>query len=106
MNFKNLKLKLAASKKRFKKEGKNIDPNIYWKSVVFMGFVLSVSFFLFGLYFSDKIKKESSIIPDTSMSTKISDKERLQKVLEYFAEKEIKSQQILLSPAPVIDPSI
>ena len=33
-------------------------------------------------------------------------KESIEKVLEYFSEREKKSNQILNSPSPVVDPSL
>jgi hypothetical protein len=106
MNLKNLKLKIFKHKKTFKKDDSNIDPNVYWKIIVFTFFILSGLAFAFGLYFLNKLEKEFLVDQNSSSSLETDNQERMQGVLEYFSERENKSKTIINSPSPVIDPSL
>ena len=106
INLKNLKLKFSKNQKIFKKDESNIDPNVYWKIIVFTFFILSGLAFAFGLYFLNKLEKEFSVNQNSSSALETDNQERMQGVLEYFSERENKSKQIINSPSPVIDPSL
>jgi hypothetical protein len=102
MNFKFLKIK-----KSFKKESFAIDPNLYWRFVSVIAIVSTI--FLFGVGFSafkDLNKESPTDTSTTQEEKKLSKKERIDEILEYFEAREIKSQEIISSPSEVIDPSL
>ena len=71
-----------------------------------MTFVLILASCAFGLYLFMKISNES-VAPVINVGKQDTiKKERLNKVLEYFSEREKKSIEILNSPSPIIDPSL
>lgn len=101
MNFNFLK-----KKKKFEKGGLGIKPDLYWRYILYMTFILIFLSCAFGLYFFIKTNEEP-IIPTISTNRQNTiKKERFDKVLEYFSEREKKSLQILNSPSPIIDPSL
>jgi hypothetical protein len=101
-----MNLKFLKKKKKFRKGGLGIKPDLYWEYLLFMTFLLAFFFCAFGLYLFIKINKESvSSIVNTN-EQEIIKKERLNKVLSSFKEREKKSIEILNSPSPIIDPSL
>ena len=102
------KLDFLKKKKNFKKkDNPAIDPNVYWRVMLFLVlFIVLVSLGL-GFYLVKEVNKE----PETplsyqSLDGKISKKGRIDAVLEYYANKEKKSDEIKSSTEPIIDPSI
>jgi len=93
-------------KKKFRKGGMGIKPDFYWKYILYITFTLIVIFCAFGLYLFLEINDKSTVpVVDISEQNVIK-KERFEKVLEYFKEREKKSAEILNSPSPIIDPSL
>ncbi len=109
LHTKNIMMKFFKREKKFKKENESLwlKINVYWRlAVLFMFVVISLSSF-FGYYFFIQISKEPMLpIPKTSGKTETIKKERIDKVLEYFSTRAQKSNQIINSPAPLIDPSL
>ncbi|MFA6586001.1 MAG: hypothetical protein WCS86_02460 [Candidatus Paceibacterota bacterium] len=102
----NFNLKFLKKKKKFRKGGSGIKPDLYWRYILCMTFALVLIFCIFGFYFFMEINKESvSLFPGVSGKETIK-KERIDKVLEYFKEREKKSVEIINSPALIIDPSL
>ncbi len=101
-----MKIKFLQKKKSFKKGDSGIKPDLYWKYILLTTFILILLSCAFGLYLFIKVDKETTP-PEIGLSGQETiKKERLDKVLEYFSEREKKSAQILNSPSPVIDPSL
>lgn len=102
-------LKLFKIKKNFAKRRGGLWTNInfYWKlAVTFMFIVFAVSFFfgyrLFLIHSADAdLSSEGG-----NGQIKTIKKERIDKVLQYFSDKEKKSNEILNSPSPLSDPSL
>jgi hypothetical protein len=96
-----------------KKEKKFVDKKVlhnasfYWiifLYIIFAAFILSL---LFGYYLFTQINKEMSISLDKdNNASSVVSKDRIGKVLDYFREREKKSDNIISSPSPVIDPSL
>lgn len=99
-------IKFLKPKKVFKKGGIHINPNIYWGVCVCVGLVIVIASIIFGFYLFKATNKEL-IVATSNENTQVQiiNKEKIDKVLEYFAEREKKSSQILTSPATVVDPS-
>ncbi|MFA5792070.1 MAG: hypothetical protein WC884_03480 [Candidatus Paceibacterota bacterium] len=102
-----MKIEIFKIKKKFKKGGFHINPNIGWKFILFLVFFMIIISIIFGFYLFYKTNEEF-VIPSTGIKVqdKIVKKERLEKVLEYFFEREKKSAVILNSPSSIVDPSL
>jgi anti-sigma-K factor RskA len=104
-----MKIKFFKREKNFKKDKKGLwlNINFYWKLAVCFMFVAVVAVAFFGYSLFVKINKELvvSAKADGNQVQAIK-KERIDKVLEYFNLRKQKSDQILVSPAPVVDPSL
>lgn len=101
-----MNLDFLKKKKKFKKGGIGVKPDLYWKYILFMTFFLILVSCAFGLYLFLKINSESAIFVTDTQGQDTIKKERINKVLEYFSEREKKSTEILNSPSPIIDPSL
>jgi hypothetical protein len=100
-------IKFFKLKKNFKKKDYQINSNIYWKIILNTVFILIIISFIYGFSVFMKVNKE--YIPfnvNTNEQIEKDRKTRIDKVLEYFSEREKKSEIILNSPSPVVDPSI
>jgi len=101
-----MNLDFLKKKKKFRKGGIGIKPDLYWRYILYMTFSLIVIFCVFGLYLFWEINNESITPAVDTLEQDTVKKERIDKVLEYFLEREEKSVEILNSPSPIIDPSL
>lgn len=102
-----MKIEIFKNKKKFKKGGFHTNPNIGWELVLGVAAVLTIASISFGVYlFIETNKKFTTPDTDGSSEVKIVKKDRIEKVLEYFSLREQRSAAILISPSPIIDPSI
>ncbi|MBP9715137.1 MAG: hypothetical protein KBD52_01445 [Candidatus Pacebacteria bacterium] len=102
-----MKIKFPKIKKVFKKQDFTIYPGFYWKILLAASFVLISISFLFSLLVFLKINKETIVSPEElDLQTQTVKHERIDNVLKYFKEREKKTNEILNSPAIVIDPSL
>ncbi|MEI6581050.1 MAG: hypothetical protein WCO07_02660 [bacterium] len=94
-------------KKNFTKKEYQVNFDIYWKVIIFVFFIIIISSFFYGFSFFVEINKDfvSSNIT-TNVQVEQNRKVRLDKILEYFKEREKKSEKIINSSSPVVDPSI
>ncbi len=102
-----MQIKFFKREKHFKKKSGEINLDLYWSFIFFMGFFLTLVAFAFGLYLFREINKEL-VLPVGGISSQFQTvkKERIEKALEYFSLRKQKSNQIINSPAPVVDPSL
>ncbi len=102
-----IKIDFLKKKKVFKKNNIQPDPNIYWMGVFYMSLALIFLAFIFGFYLFVKINREESPLPfdGDERLMKIS-KDRIERSLQVFREREDASNTIINSPAPVVDPSL
>ncbi len=104
-----MEIKFFKKEKSFKKDKENLWLNIdiYWAIALYLMFVVFFISLFFGYNLYTQINKEPILSEDIDASgIKTIKKERIDKLLEYFSKRDIKSQQIINSPAPVIDPSL
>jgi flagellar basal body-associated protein FliL len=101
-----MKIEFFKKKDDFKKKTFVINPNFYWKIVVLIAVILVIFSFVFGYYFFVQINQEF-VLPDTNTGGQVGkvNKDRIEKVLNYFSDREQTSKEILNSPVPVVDPS-
>lgn len=102
-----MKINLFKKENSFKRKNFQFNPNFYWKIVVGFALLMIIFSFFFGSNLFNQINQEP-ILAATNNSGQVPmvDQNRIEKVLNYFSEREKKSTEILNSPAPVVDPSL
>ena len=101
-----MRLKFFKREKKLKKGGFHTNPDISWEIVLYLAFALIVASFVFGFFLLKEIGKEPGASELSGRGqAKIIEKERIDRALDYFAEREKKSVEILNSPSPIVDPS-
>ncbi len=101
-----MQIKFFKIKKSFKKHDLAFSSDFYWQLIVFIAVILILTSFAFGYYLFVQVDKETVISVDDTSGQPVIKKERLDKVLKYFSLREKKSNEILNSPSPVVDPSL
>jgi len=101
-----MNIKIFKFKKNFRKGGLHTNQDIYWNILQALAFLFVVSSFVLGFYLFRIMDREFSLSPeDAGGQSQAISKERINNVLNYFVEKEIKSKSIINSPALIVDPS-
>ena len=102
-----MKIKIPKIKKSFKKGSSVININFYWDMILLIAFCVILFAFIFGFLVFRRVNTEIGFSAEnTGKEIRTFKKERLDQVLEYFAEREAKSKAILFSPSPIVDPSL
>ena len=102
-----MKIKIFKFKKSFRKGGLHTNPDVYWNILQGMALLVVIWSAFFGFSLFSKINKEFTLSGgDAGNQTGTTSRERIDKVLEYFSDRKNKSDGILNSPSPVIDPSL
>jgi hypothetical protein len=102
-----MKIKLFKKGNDFKKKDFAFNPNLYWKFVVGGVFVMILLSFFFGYRLFMQINQEFVLsVTNNGGQVPLINKDRIDKVLNYFSEREKRSALILNSPIPVVDPSL
>lgn len=100
-------IKFLKIKKNYKKDDFKINPSIYWKGIIFFSFLAIVASSVFAYNLFIEVTKEDTLnVKENMLKVGNKEKEKIRDVLEYFAEREKKSIEILNSKTSVIDPSI
>lgn len=102
-----MEIKIFKKERSFKKRNSELNPQLYWNLLVYLTLGSVLISALLGYRLFKEINRELPVSPqfDHSKSDLIK-KERINKVLLYFSEREEKSNEIRNSPAPIIDPSL
>ena len=102
-----MKINIFKKRNNFKKKSSNPSASFYWKIALFFMFLVILAFFIFGFYVFNQTNNESALpaVKDNGQ-VPVVNKSRIINVLDFFFEREQKSNQILISPAPVVDPSL
>jgi hypothetical protein len=102
-----MKINFFKKENNFKKKEFAFKPNLYWKFTLLGTLIIMILSFFFGYYLFEQINREF-VLPTATDNGQIPtiNTDRIEKVLNIFSEREIKSNQILNSPAPVVDPSL
>jgi len=101
-----MNLKFLKKKKKFKKGGLGIKPDLYWQYILLATFILIILASVFSLYIFWEVNNASILPASNTGEQEAIKKERIDKVLEYFQERGKKSLEIINSPSPIIDPSL
>jgi len=101
-NFFKLKLK-----KNYKKENFKIEPGVYWEIMIIFLFLLIIVSFVFAYNLFIQTNKEDVLtVQNNSQELGNKEESKIKDVLNYFAEREKKSTEILNSSSSVVDPSL
>ncbi|MDR3519721.1 MAG: hypothetical protein P4L63_02445 [Candidatus Pacebacteria bacterium] len=102
-----MKINIFKKKNNFKKRSSTPSANFYWKIAVLSTFIIILASFGFDYYVFVQRNKEVAL-PAAKDNGQIPtvNKNRIANVLNYFSEREQTSNQILITPAPVVDPSL
>jgi hypothetical protein len=99
-----MKIKIFKKEKNFKKKDFRLNPNLFWKLALFGALAIIIFSFFFGLSLFNRIN-DDSVVSGAGAQVPMISKDRLEKTLNYFSDREKKSEQIINSPSPVVDPS-
>ena len=102
-----MNIEFLKTKKIFQKKEYKVNVGVYWKAVLGVVFIIIVLSFFYGVNLFLDINKDP-IVSSASVSGQVEKnrKIRIDKILEYFSQKEKDSERILTSPSPVVDPSL
>jgi hypothetical protein len=102
-----MNLKFFKKEKSFKKESSRLNLVLYWKLAILFMLVTTLGSLFFGYYLFMQTNKDP-VVPVGVASGKVEtvSKDKIDKVLEYFTLRKQKSDQILATPAPFVDPSL
>jgi len=98
-------IKFLKKKKKFVKRNLEKKLDFFWKSILYITFILILISCAFGLNLFLETNKESMVVEDIG-GKEMMEKERINNVLDYFSEREKKSMKILNSSSFVVDPSL
>lgn len=101
-----MKINFFKKEKSFQKKSFLLNANLYWRIIVYGVFLSSLVFFFFSYNLFVDTNKEFVSSTDLNNQTDLVTKERIDKTLDYFSNREQKSNQILYSFSPVVDPSL
>ena len=101
-----ISIKIPKFKKGFKKGSAAINPNAYWNGILFVSAFLIALVFVAGFLLFRKVSQEPPLSVSSDRKAESIREEKINEALEYFKAREEKSQQIINSPAPIIDPSL
>ncbi len=91
------------------KPKKNISKKIdSWIVLLFVSTVLLVVIFVLSLLFFNKVSSDDyfKVTPEVTEGPEIISRDKLNKVLEYFAHREERTSEILSTPLSLPDPSV
>ena len=99
-------IKIFKKKKKFVKRNLEKKLNFYWKSILYVTFILIFIFCVFGFYLFIKTNKEL-VLPINNVNEQDAlKKESISIILDLFKDREKRSQEILNSSSPIVDPSL
>jgi len=102
-----MKINFLKKEKNFHKTNFDFNTNFYWRIVVFITFILVVAAFAFSYHLFVEINQDAGLsngnIEEQIQTVK---KDRIEKDLDFFNIRKQKSNEILNSPSPLVDPSI
>ncbi len=104
-----MKIKLFKKTNKFSHSSwTKLHPGLHWRIALYGFFTLVVASFAFGFYLFIKEDKaiNSLSFDDTKAAVDTVSRDRIQKVLNLFSEREKKSAEIISNPPTFSDPSI
>ncbi len=102
-----MKLKFPKRKKVIKKKNENIRPDFYWRIILNTAFVFAVLFVVFAYFSFIRITKSPAISEEeANLNNPSISRQRIDNALKYFENRREKSDYIISSPSPVVDPAL
>lgn len=102
-----MKINFFTKSNNFKKKDFNFNTSFYWKLALFGGFIIIILSFFFGYNLFVQINQETpSLDVNVGGQSPLVNKEKLDKILNIFLDKENRSLQIINSKALIVDPSL
>ncbi|MCM2338991.1 MAG: hypothetical protein NDI62_00850 [Burkholderiales bacterium] len=102
----NINIEFLKKKKKFTKGDSKLRPDLYWRYILLVTFVLITLSFVFGFFLFLDVTKDRDFSTISVNERDTLKKEKINSALLYFKERENKSNEILNSPSMVIDPSL
>ena len=101
-----MQIKFFKKENKLKKDNFQINPDLYWNITlgIFLLLIIAISFFGYTLF----NKVNSPFVyenPNPTVQVETVNKDRLDKVLNYFSDREKKSADILNGASVLVDPS-
>ena len=102
-----MKIEFFKKRRNFKKGGISSGPDFFWNILLLIALLIILTSFVLGFILFRQVNKEPILsLEDINEKSQTLDKEKLEKVLEYFSDRKNKSTDILNSPSPIVDPSL
>src|SRR3989344_1208774 len=98
-------LKFLKVKKKFRKGGTFIKLDLFWKYIVYTTLFLVIFALAFGFYIFFEINNKQASLRESIQADGAIKADRIDRVLEYFKQRQNKSIEILKNPSPIVDPS-
>ncbi len=101
-----MQIKFFKKEKKLKKDDLQINPDLYWNIILGLFFIAFIAISIFGYLFFETVNSPFVYEnPNPIVQVETVKKGRLDKVLNYFTDREKKSADILNGVPPFIDPS-
>ncbi len=102
-----MKIQFPKRKKILKKKNENIQPDLYWRIILNAAFVFAVVFVVFA-YFSFMRVVKSPIMSgeEANLNNPTISRQRINSATKYFEDRRERSDYIINSPSPVVDPTL
>lgn len=101
-----MKIEFPKKNPNLKKAKFHINPDYYWKLIFYTSLFVLLAGCAVGFYLFSKTNADFKLDENAQSSVETINKKELESSLQYFEEKKTKSENILLNPSPVTDPSI
>ncbi|MFZ1020104.1 MAG: hypothetical protein WAN61_03935 [Minisyncoccia bacterium] len=102
-----MKINFLKKKNSFQKKNFTFNASLYWKLILLGALAIMLGSFFYGYHLFKEVDQDSVLLvvntPEQNQTVNINS---LQKMLNLFSNRAEKSNQILNSPAPVVDPSL
>lgn len=95
------------TKKVFKKENNQIDPNKFWNALLSVFFLIFLGGAVFGYFTFQNLTKDLAVNTENDQnSVGTNQRNKIKNIIEYFDQKQANSGKILESETLIIDPSL
>lgn len=102
-----MQFKLIKNKKNFRKVSMANRPHFFWMLLLAMMTLIIALSCVWGFFLFIKVNSEPSLPVSGSFgAVETVDRTQLNTILDYFRKREVKMNEILYTPLPLVDPSI
>jgi hypothetical protein len=102
-----MKINFFKKENSFKKKDFTFHPNFYWKIILIGTIVIILLSCIFSYLLFVQVNQEPALsFTNENEQLPTVNEDRIEKVLNYFSEREQNSNQILNSSSSVVDPSL